>query len=174
MTYSVFLGALLIFVARVTDVSLGTMRMIFIIQGRKYIAALVGLVEVTIFLLAIAKAISGIGNLFHVFAYSSGFAIGTLLGISIENRLALGWSHVRVISKKSDQITQILRENGFGVTVVDGRGLKGPIELVYTVVRRRQTGLVLKLVEAIDSAAFVTMHDSRHIFRGHMNPNKKK
>jgi len=171
---AVIWGAVLIFFARLTDVSLGTMRMIFIIQGRKYTAAIVGFVEVSIFLLAIAKAISGLDHWISVLAYSGGFAAGTLLGISIENRLALGWSHVRIISQKSGLITAALREQGYGATVVDGHGLKGPIELVLTDVHRRQTEHVMRLVESVDNAAFVTIHDSRHIFRGTLLPNKKK
>lgn len=169
------LNALLIFVCRVTDVSLGTMRMIFIIQGRRYLAATVGFLEVTIFLFAIAKAISGINNLVSVIAYSGGFACGTLLGITIENKLALGWSHVRVISKNlSQKIAEQLRQEGYGVTTVDAQGMQGPVLLVYTVVRRKETRNILRIVNAIDKGAFVTMHDSRHIFRGHLNPAKKK
>ncbi len=172
---SLALNALMIFAFRIIDVSLGTIRMIFIIQGRRIVAALIGFVEVTIFLVAISKAISGMHNIVSVIAYSGGFACGTLLGITIEHKLALGWSHIRIISQRhSGQIAGALREAGFGVTVVPGEGMKGPVELVYTTVRRKQSRQVIKIVEGIDREAFITLHDSRHIFRGHIAANKKK
>ena len=172
---SIILHALLIFALRFTDVSLGTMRMIFIIQGRRLVAAVVGFVEVSIFLIAISIALSKIDNIISIFAYASGFACGTLMGITIEHRLALGWSHVRIISnQKSEDIWLALREAGFGVTVVDGEGLKGPIKLIYTVVRRKFTREIIKIAESIDKNAFITLHDSRHIYRGYLGYNKKK
>ncbi|MBC7188464.1 MAG: DUF2179 domain-containing protein [Calditrichaeota bacterium] len=175
MDMSLFLNAAMIFVFRIIDVSLGTIRMIFIIQGRRIVASLIGFVEVTIFLVAISKAIAGMHNVVSVIAYSGGFACGTLLGITIEHKLALGWSHIRVISQRyAREIASALRQAGFGVTVVPGEGMKGPVELVYTTVRRKQTRQVIKMVESIDREAFITLHDSRHIFRGHVAPNLKK
>lgn len=172
---SLVLNAVMIFALRIIDVSLGTIRMIFIIQGRRIVAALIGFVEVTIFLVAISKAIAGMHNVVSVIAYSGGFACGTLVGITIEHKLALGWSHIRIISQRfSQQIAVALRQAGFGVTVVPGEGMKGPVELVYTTVRRKQTRQVIKIVESIDREAFITLHDSRHIFRGHVAANKKK
>jgi len=172
---SILFNALFIFVCRITDVTLGTMRMIFIIQGRRFIAATIGFFEVSIFLVAIAKAISGIDNILSVIAYSGGFACGTLLGITIEGKLALGWSHVRIISKNlSEKIADELRQSDYGVTTVDAHGIKGPIVLVYTVVRRKNVRDVLRISNKVDKDAFITMHDSRHMFRGHLNPAKKK
>ena len=120
------LGALLIFGMRLADVSLGTIRMILSFQGRSFIAAAIGFVEVTIFILAIGKVVGSLDSPMNVLAYSGGFAGGTLLGIGIENRIALGTRFVRVITHRlNDHLVKALREAGFGVTRVVGGGCTG-------------------------------------------------
>ncbi len=175
MDLNIILTSLFIFVCRVTDVSLGTVKLIYIIQGRRVIAAIIGFFEVSIFLLAIAKAIGGIHHPISVIAYAGGFATGTLLGITIEGKLALGWTQVSIISPKhSPEIIDTLRAVGFGLTVVDGQGLHGPVELIFSVARRRDAREILKIVDSLDKSAFVTMNDSRHIIGGYLYTNKKK
>ena len=175
MDVNILLTSLFIFACRVTDVSLGTVKLIYIIQGRRFIAAIIGFFEVSIFLLAIAKAIGGIHHPISVIAYAGGFATGTLLGITIEGKLALGWAQVSIISPKhSLEIIETLRAMGFGTTVVDGQGRQGPVQLIYSVVKRRDTKAILKIVDGIDKSAFMTINDSRHIIGGYLYANKKK
>jgi len=175
MDGNILLTSFFIFFCRVTDVSLGTVRLIYIIQGRRVVAAIIGFLEVSIFLLAIAKAIGGIHHPISVIAYAGGFATGTLLGITIEGKLALGWAQVSIVSPlHSRKIVETLRAMGFGVTVVDGQGLHGPVELIFSVAKRRDAREILKVVDNLDKSAFVTINDSRHIIGGYLYANKKK
>jgi uncharacterized protein YebE (UPF0316 family) len=174
MSAEILLTAIFIFCCRLTDVSLGTIKLIYIIQGRRVIAAVIGFFEVSIFLMAIAKAIGGIHHPISILAYSGGFATGTLLGITIEGKLSLGWAQVSVISPKhSQEIIDSLRAMGYGVTAIAGEGLHGPVQLVYSLMRRRDTREMIKIVDSIDKNAFVTISDSRHMIGGYLYSKRK-
>ena len=115
------LGYLLIFLARLVDVSLGTIRMIMVVRGKRIVAALVGFMEVTIYLLAISRVLSRMDNPFNVLAYALGYATGNYVGIFLEEKMALGNIIVQVILEHEvDELVEKLRDNGFGVTVVEG------------------------------------------------------
>ena len=92
------LGGLLVFCLRLTDVTRGTLRILMTVRGRKLLAALIGFVEVTIFVVAIGQVVRNVGNVWNGLGYSGGFATGTLVGMTIEEHLALGWTVVRIIS----------------------------------------------------------------------------
>lgn len=169
------LGALLIFGMRLTDVSLGTVRMILAFQGRSYIAAAIGFVEVTIFVLAIGKVMGSLDNPMNVLAYSGGFAAGTLLGIAIENRIALGTRFVRVITHRlNDHLVKALREAGFGVTRVIGDGMHGRVHVLFSVVRRKDLNRFVGLVRELAPKAFYTVEDARASHGGFIGHRKAK
>jgi uncharacterized protein YebE (UPF0316 family) len=147
----VFLGGLLIFVLRLTDVTLGTLRILMTVRGRKPYAALIGFIEVTIFIVAISQVVRNVDNIWNVLGYSAGFAAGTLVGMTIEERLALGWTVVRIISSDAGtRLAAALREAGFGVTEMSGRGMRN----------------TLQIVESLDPKAFVTVEETRRVYRG--------
>lgn len=165
------LTALLIFCLRICDVSLGTIRVIVSIQGRRYLAAGIGFVEVSIFIFAIGKAMSGIDNLINVFAYSGGFAAGTMLGILLEGKIALGHRVVRIIvHKREAELTQMLRDHGFAVTRLMGEGKKGPVAVLFSVIRRRDINSYMKIVNEIAPNAFVTLEETRETRHGYFSP----
>lgn len=161
------LGGLLIFCLRLTDVTLGTLRILMTVRGRKPMAALIGFIEVTIFILAISRVVRNVGNVWNVLGYSGGFAAGTLVGMTIEEHLALGWTVVRVISTDlSKRIADALRQAGYGVTEMSGQGMRGSVEIYEIVVRRADMPRVLQMIDKVDEKAFITVEESRRVYRG--------
>ena len=169
------LGALLIFGMRLADVSLGTFRMILAFQGRSVIAAAIGFVEVTIFIVAIGKVMGNLDSPLNVLAYSGGFAGGTLLGIGIGNRVALGTRFVRVITHRlNDRLVDALRGAGFGVTRVPGEGMQGKVYILLSVVRRKDLDTYVGLVRELAPKAFYTVEDARAFQGGFVGRRKAK
>jgi uncharacterized protein YebE (UPF0316 family) len=159
---------------RMVDVTLGTIRMIIIVRGRPFIAAMIGFVEVTIFIVAISAVISHLDNWYNVFGYSGGFAAGTFIGVMLERRIAPGYANVRVVSKKRGRLLAFyLGKNGFGVTEMEGHGIYGEVHIINTLVRRRQAREVIDLVKSVDPDAFVTMEESRSHYRGFFRAKRK-
>jgi uncharacterized protein YebE (UPF0316 family) len=148
----------LIFLARICDVSLGTMRLILIIQGHKWWAALLGFWEVIIWALAVGGMIAFLTNPFALVAYAGGFAAGTLAGSSIEHRIALGYRLIRVINANlALNLSGALREHDLRVTRIEGTGRSGPVEIAFLVVRRRDLTETLELIESLAPESFITV-----------------
>lgn len=169
MTFWTTLGnALLIFCLRVTDVSMGTVRTIMIMRGMHRWAALIGFVEVSIWVVAISRVIGNLDTIWNVIGYSGGFATGTLLGMWIENKLALGYADVRIVSMcKGPEITQMIRQAGYGATQLQAEGQSGPVCMTSVVAPRKQVADIIRLVNKIDATTFVTVEEARHVVRGH-------
>ncbi len=162
------LGGLLIFCLRLTDVTLGTLRILMTVRGRKPLAALIGFIEVTIFVVAISHVIRNATNIWSVLGYSGGFAAGTVVGMTIEERLALGFTVVRIISSDiRNRLAEALRALGFGVTEMTGHGLRGEVEVLEVVVQRHDLPKVLQTIDHVDSKAFVTVEETRRVYRGY-------
>lgn len=155
------LFALMIMTLRIIDVSLGTIRMIITVQGKKYIAGTIGFFEVTIWVVAISSVMSQLDNWINVVAYSSGFAIGTVLGITLEQKLGSGFVWLNIISMNfADDITELLRQNKFGVTLIPGEGASGGVTVLLVLIPRKRQKEVMHLIEQIDPKAFITMQSS--------------
>ncbi len=163
------LGALLIFGLRVCDVSLGTVRMMVSFQGRRFLAASIAFVEVTIFVVAIGKVVGQLDNWWNVVAYSGGFACGTVVGIGLEQWLALGSRVVRIITHRpNDRLVTALREGGFGVTRIVGEGMDGDVYILFSVVRRKNLGRMMATVRTLAPKAFVTVEEAKETLHGHL------
>lgn len=149
---------LLIFCARICDVSIGTVRTMLVIAGHRFISAILGFLEVIIWVLAVGGALAYLTNPFALMGYAGGFATGVLIGMTIEERLALGYRMVRVISTRSDlDVSASLREKGYRVTRVDGRGRSGPVEIAFLVVRRKRLQEVMNILTEVNPEAFITI-----------------
>lgn len=154
---------LLIFLARILDVSVGTIRMIFVIAGWRYRAAALGFIEVLIWALAIGGLIQYITHPLALLAFAGGFATGSIVGMSIERKLALGTRVVRVINRDANiNLPDELREHGYRVTRVMGEGKDGPVELCFAVVRRRSLPEILGLIEQHAPDAIITVERADH------------
>lgn len=169
------LGYLFIFFARVTDVSLATIRTLMVVQGRKLQAALIGFFEVSIYVTALSKVVSSLDNPLNLLSYALGFACGNYLGITIENKIALGNLAVQIILKISDkdQLIQELRDKGFGVTVIEGQGLEGTKEILNVAINRKDLEVLKKKVYEHDKNAFITVNNINPISGGFFASVKK-
>ncbi len=158
---------ILIFLARICDVTLGTVRLIFVSRGFKYLAPVVGFFEVLIWILAIGQIMQNLSNWVCYLAYAGGFATGNYVGMLVAERLSLGIVLVRVITQRgANALVDRLRQNDYGVTSVDGEGATGPVQVIFTIVPRREVGAVVHLVKAYNPKAFYSIEEVGHVEKG--------
>ena len=158
-----FLLPVAIMFLRIIDVSLGTVRLIMVFRGRRITAAVLGFFEVIIWLTAITAIISHITDWVNVIFYGLGFALGNVVGMMIENIMAVGQQVVRFIStEEGDKITRVLRAKGYGVTEVVASGREGPVGLGFLIAARKKIPSLIGLISGMDSKAVVTIEDVRY------------
>lgn len=168
-------GPLAIFALRIVDVSLATTRTLLSIRGARMVVPVLGFFESLIWVLAVGTAIRHLNSPLHVLGYAGGFAAGTAIGLWLEEKLALGLATFNIISRQGGvEIAQGLRDRGFGVTEFLGQGREGSVEMVNTVVRRRQVRDVLAEVDRWDPDAFVSVEEPRTVRRGWMFDKRRK
>jgi uncharacterized protein YebE (UPF0316 family) len=159
-------GALLIFCLRIVDVSCDTMRVIFAIRGKRPIAGVLGFFQALVWIYAVGSAVKHLDSWIHVLGYAAGYAMGTVVGITIERAVAYGLSTVRVISRHGGvEIADALRERGYGATEVAGFGREGRVEIIDSVVQRQHLDEVMQIIDRFDPQAFVTIAEPK-ILRG--------
>jgi uncharacterized protein YebE (UPF0316 family) len=162
-----WLSALLIFGLRVSDMTLDTLRVLFVMRGRRSIAWVLGFFQSLIFVIAITSVLSNLDNPLNIIGYAAGFATGNVVGMTIEERLAVGYTHLRIISSHlGAAITEKLRSSGYAVTEISARGKDGMVTMINCSVRRRNVDLVRGMVNEIDPEAFITAEDIRPVRRG--------
>jgi uncharacterized protein YebE (UPF0316 family) len=162
-----FLSAISIFAMRIGDVSLYTLRLLMTVRGRKALAWVFGFSQGVIYVTVIGIVLANIHNWANILGYASGFATGLVVGMLIEQRLALGHSHIRIFSSgQGIALTERLRAAGFAVTEVSGRGKDGAVTLLECKVLRRHSHQVQKLALETDPEAFITVEDVRPVQRG--------
>lgn len=158
---------LLIFLARIMDQSIGTMRLIFVSKGLKYLAPILGFFEVIIWLLAVGQIMQHLDNWLCYIAYGAGFAMGNFIGITIEERLSLGTSIIRLIlPNDAPELINMLKEQNFGLTIVDAEGSKGSVKLIFSIVRRKELRNFIDTINTITPGAFYTIEDVRAVNEG--------
>ena len=159
-------GALLIFGLRIIDVSLDTMRVIFMIRGKRGIAGVLGFFMAMTWIFAAGSAMKHLGSMLHVLGYAAGYATGVMVGITIERFVAYGLASVRIISRHGGvEMAEALRDRGYGVTEHGAYGREGNVEIVNSVVQRAHLAEVLAIVDRFDPKAFVTVEEPK-ILRG--------
>jgi uncharacterized protein YebE (UPF0316 family) len=155
---------LLIFFARVCDVSLGTARIILVSKGHRYLAPLIGFAEIIIWLLAIRQIFLNLTNVACLIGFAAGFSLGNYAGILIEEKLAIGVQVIRVITRKdAASLVSFLSEKGYGVTSVDGQGTTGKVNIIYTIVKRSEIPKALDIIKQFNPKAFYTIEDIRSV-----------
>lgn len=165
--WPIWVGAVLIFCARVCDVSLGTMRIAFISRGEKYIAPAFAFFEMLIWLFAISQIIMNLNNLAYYLAYALGFSTGVFTGINLEEKLAIGSRVIRVVTRKNaDELIEALRAAGFGVTSADASGNSGDVSLIFSVVKRTDIPQYVDMVKQFNPNAFYSIEDIRFVNQG--------
>lgn len=157
----------LIFCARTCDVTLGTLRNIFLSKNIRYIVPFLGFFEVLIWLLAVSQTIRNLHNIMCYIGFAGGYSMGIFVGIKIEERLALGKQMLRIITPQDPaSLVQKLNENNFGVTIIDGQGAKGPVKVLLTVIKRRDIERVAKLINDHHPNSFYSIEDIRNANQG--------
>ncbi len=169
-TYPLIFLPLFIFIARVLDVSIGTIRIIFISKGLKYLAPMVGFFEVMIWLLAVVQLFQNFDNIVYYVAYSGGFAIGTFFGMYIENRLSIGVVIIKLITRRdASDLVDFLKSENYMITSLDAEGMDGEAKLIYMVIQRQDIQDLVKIIKKYNPNAFYTVEDvgfvSKRIFR---------
>jgi uncharacterized protein YebE (UPF0316 family) len=171
--FSYVLLPVLIFLARICDVSIGTMRIIFVSKGKKNIAPVLGFFEVLIWITAISKIMQNLDNYVNYIAYAGGFATGNLVGMIIEERLAMGILMVRVFAhERGNELVSILNGSGYGATVVEAHGAREKVQLIYTIVNRTELDKVVHVINNFNPNAFYTIEDVRSVNQGIFLPKK--
>ena len=161
------LSALFIFVLRLADMTLDTLRVLFMMRGRKLTAGAIGFAQATIFVIAISTVLSQLGNWLNIIGYAGGFAAGVVVGMMIEERMALGFSQMRIISSSKGQaVANALRAVGYAVTEMSGRGKDGMVNVLLVTVRRKEVDHVQDIVLKADESAFITIEEVRPLWRG--------
>jgi uncharacterized protein YebE (UPF0316 family) len=157
----------LIFLSRLGDVTMATLRHIFISKGLRKIVPILGFFEVLIWLVAMRQVFSHLDNIACFIAWAAGFSAGTYLGMYIEERLAIGTQIIRIITAEDiTPLTDVLKKRNQGITIVDGHGAMGPVKLIFTIVRRTNKAQVVELIHQYAPNAFYSVEDVKGSERG--------
>jgi uncharacterized protein YebE (UPF0316 family) len=176
MFHSVFLNfdyyswitlPVIIFFSRVCDVSLGTLRHVFISKGFRTIVPVLGFFEVLIWIIVVAQVMKNLNNVACYLAWASGFATGTYVGLYIEERLALGLQVIRIITNQNcDELIEALKQDNHGVTIVDAQGAVGPVKMIFTIIQRKNVQAVSKLISKYNPTAFYSVEEIKNANMG--------
>lgn len=170
--YSWITLPLIIFFSRVCDVSLGTLRHVFISKGYRTIVPVLGFFEVLIWIIVVAQVMKNLNNIACYLAWAGGFATGTYVGLLIEERLALGLQVIRIITNQNcDQLIEALKKGNHGITVVDGQGAVGPVKMIFTIIKRKNVQTVAKLIREFNPTAFYSIEDIKDTSQGVFTKN---
>jgi uncharacterized protein YebE (UPF0316 family) len=166
-------GAVLIMLMRICDVSIGTMRTIFVVQGKKYFAGLAGFFEVLIWIFAMRYIMQHLDHIPNLFGYATGFALGNIIGVSLEQKIGLGYIQLNIISMHlTDAIAGELRKSKYGVTIVPGEGSSGGVSIIVLIAPRKFQKKIVSLIESIDPHSFITINHSLP-YRGYRHGARK-
>jgi len=158
---------LLIFLARILDVSLGTIRILFVARGIQTLAAVLGFFEVFIWLVVISSVMNKLSSPFYYIFYAAGFAAGNYVGMSIERHLYVGKVALRIItSSKADELVAYFREQHLGITAVNAEGATGPVKILYSIINRRDLRSIVEKVKEFNPKAFYSLEDVKTVSEG--------
>ena len=173
--YNYVVLPLLIALARVLDVTVGTIRVIFVSRGLKYYAPLLGFFEVIIWLLAIGQIMQSLGNFMSYIGYGVGFAMGNYIGIILVEKMSLGTVIVRIIPKMdTTNLVNHLRESNFGVTTIPAEGKAGPVQIVNSIVKKKDLKDALEIINKHNPQAFYTVEEVQKVNEGYFRHKQQK
>ena len=168
MTFdNVWIGTMVIFGFRVLNMTLDTLRMLFMLRGKKTLSWITGFMVSLIYVLLLTSILSNLNTPLYILAYAAGFATGGVVGIWIEERMAIGFTHIQIISSRRGVVlAQKLRDSGYGVTEIPARGKDGMVSVLDLSIRRNQVADLEKIINECDENAFVTSEDVHPMRRG--------
>lgn len=161
---------IIIFIAKTIEVSIATIRLVYVNKGERVKGAILGFVEILIWILVVSSVLNNItDDPFKIFAYAAGFSLGNYLGVSIESKIAVGLASIQVVvhEEAGDILAGILRENGYGVTIIDGKGKDdSKKDLLFIQLKRRKIPAAIKLIKETDPNAYISINDVKTIVGG--------
>jgi uncharacterized protein YebE (UPF0316 family) len=166
--FPAYILPLLIFFARIADVSLGTLRITMVSRGYKWESAILGFFEVLIWVIVVAQLLTNLDHWVNYIAYAAGFSAGTFIGLYIEDKMKVGTVLVRIITlQKSHDLIEALKEAGVAVTSMDAKGGFNDVKVIFTVLKRKKLNKVFDIVKEIDSEAFFSTEDVKYSNKHH-------
>jgi len=172
--FALIILPILIFFARLSDVTLGTLRIVFISQGRRKLAPIIGFFEILVWLLAVGQIFSNLTNIIYYLAYAAGFAIGNYVGLILENKISLGLISLHLIIRDDPgKLIKTLKENGYGLTILTAEGIKGNVKLVVMIIKRKNQNKVLEIIRNINPEAFISIEQVQLVKGGIFPPREK-
>ena len=169
----IFLGVAYIFLLRLLDQTLGTLRALYVNKGKPLFGAGLGFIESAIWVVAISQVIKDLDDPYLIIGYALGFASGTIVGSYIESSIGIGDVVIRIFLSKDDNTKNVakeLRANGFGVTIINGEGMQGEVSILWCVAPRKKAKQVLNIVYEINPGAYITTESTSPI---NLNGNRK-
>ena len=167
VTFTFVIVPLMIFFARVCDMTLDTIRVIFLSKGVKYLPPVIGFFEVIIWLVAIGQVMNNMTNVVCYIAYGAGFATGTFIGMAIEEKISLGLTSVRIITKEDPaDLMHYLRSHNYGITSINGEGGTGPVKMVFTIIKRSDLTHVIGIINEYHPNAFYSIEEVKSVAEG--------
>ncbi len=162
---------LIIFLSRIGDVSLGTLRHVFISKGYRRLVPFLGFFEVLIWIIVVAQVMKNLNNVACYLAFAGGFATGTYVGLRIEERLALGLQVIRIITNQNcEELIKALKNDNYGITVVDAQGAMGPVKMLFTIIKRKNVQQVARIIHQYNPTAFYSVEDIKDTNQGVFKP----
>jgi uncharacterized protein YebE (UPF0316 family) len=172
-TFSYVVLPVMIFFARICDVTLGTLRVIFVAHGHKYIAPILGFFEVFIWIIVISELLGSANNIICYAAYAAGYATGNFVGMLVEERIAIGMVFLRVFAVKGGrELAENFRNSGFGVTLTHAEGSEGNVDILQIVAARKFGNEIQKILNDFNPDIFYVIEDVRNVRKG-IFPKKK-
>jgi len=158
---------LLIFLARICDVTIGTLRIVMVAKGQKFWAPVMGFFEVLIWIVTMTKVVQNLDNWLCYIGYAGGFATGNLVGLLLEEKLAMGIVKIQIITRKdASQLIEALKESGYGITHHPARGGTENVSIIHTIVKRAEIQQVEDIIRNYNPKAFYSIEDIKFVSQG--------
>ncbi len=166
-TFTYIILPFLIFIARICDVTIGTVRIVMVAKGQKILAPVLGFFEVLIWLLAISRIFENLDNWVCYLAYGAGFAAGNYIGLYVEERLAMGIIKIQIItSKPADLLIEKLVAAGYGITHQDAKGGVDHVSIIYSIIKRTELPQMVEHIKTYNPNAFYSVEDVKFVSHG--------
>lgn len=165
---------ILIFLARICDQTIGTLRLVFLSKGFKILAPILGFFEVIIWILAVGQILKHMDNFLCYIAYGGGFATGNYIGLIVEERLSIGNVIIRIITKNDAfELIADLQKHNFGTTIVNAEGSRGDVKIIFSIIKRTDTKKYISIINSYDPSIFYSIEDVKSVKEGIFRQNSQ-
>jgi uncharacterized protein YebE (UPF0316 family) len=166
---------ILIFFARITDVTFGTFRIVMVSKGNKYMAPILGFFEVLIWIIVIGKVMQNLDHWVNIIAYAAGYATGNLVGLLIEDKVAIGIVRIQIITAiQASELIAKLIESGYGITHSEANGANGKVSIIYSIINRKQIPVFVEMIGKYNPNAFYSIEDVKFVNKGIIPANPQR